>query len=115
MLNIIAFIVLGITCFVSSIYVIDFCQEKILETNIGKDIIVTYKWLAYGTFVLQCVPWLALFLGYTVNKREFDFIENLWPLTRTTLFCMLSCIILVGIISIFEKAKEKFSNGSHPQ
>lgn len=115
MLNIIGFIVLGTFCFMSSIYVIDFCQKKILETNTSKDIIVIYKWLTYGAFALQCVPWLALFLGYVVNKREFDFIENLWPLTRTTLFCMLSCIMLVGIISIFEKAKEKFSNGSHPQ
>lgn len=107
--NIIALLILGGLCFFISLVSIEYCKKELVKITNNQTYLNTYKWLTYGAFLIQIMPWLGVLLGYIFNKDySVSVLENLWPLTRLTLFCSLTALMLVGIAVIFEEAQKFF-------
>lgn len=110
-LNIIALFILNLICFYVAYKSIEISKNELqkITTNPGR--ITIFKWLTSFAFIVQTIPWVGIWIGYAIKKNNYhvSVIENFWPLTRLTLFCVLTAIFLVGVAIIFEVTKKHFS------
>lgn len=110
--NIFALFVLNLVCFYAAYKSIEISQQELSKITRNETRLKIHKWLSYTAFVIQTTPWVGIWIGYAINKNNYhvSVIENLWPLTRLSLFCVLFSLFLISIPIMLGEDKEYLKN-----